>query len=62
MKKRPQLNKVHCIRKYRIGALYVEYVNGIRHTYRYIKIDGGVLGKVKGKVKRWVQYMWAECR
>ena len=61
--KTPDINKVHGIRRYKLGTRYVEYINEVRHVYQYIKIDRGVVGTTSSdKVLRWIQYMWVECR
>lgn len=31
--------------QFELGTRYIEYINGIRHVYRYVKIVGGVVGE-----------------
>ena len=56
---KPDITKMDSRRKYRIGTRWVRALN---NKFQYVKVDFGVVGKIKGKTIRNIQYMWVPNR
>lgn len=57
---KPIMAQVDYVPQFELGTRYIEYINGIRHVYRYIKLDAGVIGTdtKTGEELRSIQYRW----
>lgn len=57
--KKPNLSRIDYVRKYKIGTRYMTELGSI---FKYVKMDLGVAGKINGKIRRIIQYVWIQVR
>ena len=60
----PDMSRVDCEPQFELGTRHIEYINGIRHVHRYVKVDAGFIGTDvnTGKEYRYLQFRWFEYR
>ena len=57
---KPNMVQVDYEPQFELGTRYIEYIDGIRHVYRYVKLDAGIVGtdvKTNEELRN-IQYRW----
>ena len=60
----PDMNRVDSEPAYELGTRHIEYINGVRHVHRYVKVDAGFIGTNinTGEEYKYLQFRWFEYR
>lgn len=56
----PDITQANYEPQFELGTRYINYINGIRHVYKYVKVDAGIVGTdvETDKELRVIYYKW----
>lgn len=56
----PDITQANYEPQFELGTRYINYINGIRHVYKYVKVDAGIVGTdvEADKELRVIYYKW----